>query len=409
MHLFAAKPGAAFDDGTGIIDLDQTPAELVIMSGADSVLSLLAHTGDRQPADYPTLRLVNTLHLNKPAAFDLWQDKVLDRTTPTLAEGTRVVLLSLLGGIRYWEYGLDALQRWAARKKATLIVVPGEDIEDRDVLSAGSVSAEEAFRVWRYLREGGPQNAQHLFDYLRCHWLRPDERQLLSVPLAQPVPSAFRYAEHQLPQQGLTRLEHAVPVVVLVIYRSHVQAANTEVFDGFATVLAHAGFHVITLAVTSLKHAICLALLEQVIDDEAAVLVVNTTGFAIARSGNNTLSSRPTTPTWPLRQDIPVLQATLASTREEDWLAHDMGLCARDIAMQVALPELDGRIITRAVGFKAALQRHERSQYDSVRFELQYDRAHFVAELAAHWHRLQTTPRAQKRLMLVLADRKSVV
>lgn len=404
MHIFAAKPGAAFDDGAGIIDLEQTPAELVIMSGADSVLSLLAHTSDQLPKDYPSLRLVNTLNLNKPAAFDLWQDKVLDQALSSKTHGARVVLLSLLGGIRYWHYGLEALQCWAAREGATLIVVPGEDVEDSDVLSAGTVNREEAHRIWRYLRESGPLNAQYLFDYLRYRWLRPDECAARTIPLAETVPSAIRYAEYAAISTPRTRTLHTTATLILVIYRSHVQAAHTDVFDRFANVLANAGFHVVTLAVTSLKQPDCLALLEETIEEEAAALVINTTGFAISRNGNDTLPSRPTLPTWPLRQCIPVLQATLASTRQEDWLTHDMGLCARDIAMQVALPELDGRIITRAVGFKAALQRHERSQYDSVRFELQPDRAQFVAELAARWHRLQTLPRDQRRLILVLAN-----
>ena len=405
MHLFAAQPGAAFDDGAGIIDLDQTPAELIIMSGADSVLSLLAHTSDRLPEEYPSLRLVNTLHLNKPAAFDLWQDKVLDRTSPSLPHGTKVVVVSLLGGIRYWRYGLEALQQWAARKRATLVVVPGEDVEDQDVLSSGTVSAEDAHRLWRYLREGGPCNAQRLFDYVLHRWLRPDNDAAQAVGHAQVVPSAIRHADRPAAQHSsLVCGQSAAATLILVIYRSHVQAANSAVFDHFAEVLAAVGFRVITLAVTSLKQPACLTLLEQTIEEETASLVINMTGFAIARSANDALSSRPTIPSWPLRQRIPVLQATLASTREEDWQANDMGLCARDIAMQVALPELDGRIITRAVGFKAALQRHERSQYDSVRFELQPDRAQFVAELAAHWHRLQQTPRCERRLMLVLAN-----
>ena len=401
MHLFAAKPGASVDDGTGIIDLEQTPAELVILSSADSVLSLLAHTSDALPADYPSLRLVNTLNLSKPAAFDLWQDKVLDRQPAAPHASTRVVLLSLLGGIRYWRYGLEALQQWAAHKNAVLIVVPGEDIEDHDVLTAGNVTYEEAHRLWRYLRESGPHNARCLFEFIKHRWLVPNAQLACSVAMAAPMPSAIRYAE----QPPLcTPHQHQTPSLVLVIYRSHVQAADTGVFDQFARVLASAGFRVITLAVTSLKKDECLACLEQTIDDENAVLVVNTTGFAITRNANEALTSRPTPPSWPLRQRIVVLQATLASTSEEDWQAREVGLCARDIAMHVALPELDGRIITRAVGFKAALQRHERSQYDSVRFTLQPDRAQFVAELAAHWHRLSATPRPQRRLMIVLAN-----
>lgn len=403
MHLFVAKPGAAFDDDAGIIDLEQTPAELVIMSGADSVLSMLAHTSDQLPEDYPSLRLVNTLYLAKPAAFDLWQNKVLDSTIPSLSQGPRVVVLSLLGGVRYWRYGLEALQRWSAQQEATLVVVPGEDIEDHDVLSAGTVSTSDAYRVWRYLREGGPLNTQRLFDYIRYRWLCPSAQTLLTVSPAHPMPSALRYAE-QLPSQTQVSNKEALPTLILVIYRSHVQAADTAVFDQCAEVLAQAGFRVVTVAVTSLKQSACLTFLEQVIEVESAALVVNTTGFAIARSANDALTSRPTPPRWPLQRPIPVLQATLASTREEDWQVLDMGLCTRDIAMQVALPELDGRIITRAVGFKAALQHHERSQYNSIRFALQPDRAHFVAELAAHWYRLQNTPRAQRRVALVLAN-----
>ena len=398
MHLFAAKPGAAFDDGAGIVDLEQSPAELIILSGADSVLSLLAAIGDQLPQDYPSLRLVNTLHLSKPAAFDLWQDRVLDRTGTEAPQGARVVLLSLLGGIRYWRYGVEALQSWAQQHNAALIVVPGEDIEDHEVLSASTVEVKDAYRLWRYLREGGPTNAERLFAYLRYRWLRPDDQAVLTLPSALEVPSAFRHSEYSL------SLPPALGTLILVIYRSHVQAANTTVFDHFAEILAQQGFRVVTVAITSLKQAASLSLLEQVIDEESAVLVINTTGFAIARSANDALSSRPTRPSWPLQHAIPVLQAALASTQVEDWQTSDMGLCTRDIAMQVALPELDGRIITRAVGFKAALLRHERSQYDSVRFVLQPGRAQFVAELAAHWRKLQQTPRSQRRLMLVLAN-----
>lgn len=398
MHLFAAKPGAVFDDAVGIIDLKQSPAELIVLSSADSVLSLLATVGDQLPEDYPSLRLVNTLYLNKPAAFDLWQDRVLDRTGPEAPQGARVVLLSLLGGIRYWRYGVEALQTWAKQHSATLIVVPGEDIEDHEVLSASTVEVKEAYRLWRYLREGGSANAKRLFTYLRHRWLHPNPLAALEVPSPQEVPSAFRHAERMLSSPA------SLGTLILVIYRSHVQAANTTVFDHFADILAQQGFRVVTVAITSLKQPECLALLEQVIDEESAAIIINTTGFAIARSANDALSSRPTQPNWPLQHPIPVLQVTLASTSIDDWQASDMGLCTRDIAMQVALPELDGRIITRAVAFKAALQRHERSQYDSVRFVLQPDRARFVAELAAHWRQLQQTPRCQRRLMLVLAN-----
>mgnify|MGYP000506920629 CR=1 FL=1 len=46
MHLLAAKPGGFVDD-EGIVDLGQTPAELVILAAADSVLGALGSALDQ--------------------------------------------------------------------------------------------------------------------------------------------------------------------------------------------------------------------------------------------------------------------------------------------------------------------------------------------------------------------------
>ncbi|MEY8247063.1 MAG: hypothetical protein RPT11_01655, partial [Bermanella sp.] len=76
MHLFASQPGGYSDD-EGIVDLQQSSADIIILSAADSSLSALATAADNLPADYPSLRLANWMHLLKPAAFDLYQEKVL--------------------------------------------------------------------------------------------------------------------------------------------------------------------------------------------------------------------------------------------------------------------------------------------------------------------------------------------
>jgi hypothetical protein len=62
MHLLAAKPGGFIED-EGIIDLDQTPADIVILSAADSSLAALAHGLESLPLDFATLRLANWLQI----------------------------------------------------------------------------------------------------------------------------------------------------------------------------------------------------------------------------------------------------------------------------------------------------------------------------------------------------------
>ena len=72
--------------------------------------------------------------------------------------------------------------------------------------------------------------------------------------------------------------------------------------------------------------------------------------------------------------------------------------------MHIALPELDGRIISRAISFKDLAWHNERSQSDVVCYRAHVERMDFVAELARKWAALARLPNADKRVALVLAN-----
>ena len=72
--------------------------------------------------------------------------------------------------------------------------------------------------------------------------------------------------------------------------------------------------------------------------------------------------------------------------------------------MNVVLPELDGRLLTRAISFKAEAPIDPRLEFASVRHAPDLDRIDYVARLAAAWAGLGTTPRNERRLALVLSD-----
>jgi cobaltochelatase CobN len=61
-----------------------------------------------------------------------------------------------------------------------------------------------------------------------------------------------------------------------------------------------------------------------------------------------------------------VIQAICAQDNQPGWRASEQGLGPRDLAMHIALPELDGRIISRPISFKDLAWRSERSQSDVV-------------------------------------------
>ena len=77
MHLLAATPGT-IDDGTEPVDLGQTPADLLILSAADTELAALSAAREAMD-DAPSLRLASLLHLRHPMSVDLHIEQCASR------------------------------------------------------------------------------------------------------------------------------------------------------------------------------------------------------------------------------------------------------------------------------------------------------------------------------------------
>ncbi|GGK68236.1 cobaltochelatase subunit CobN [Amphritea balenae] len=422
MHLLAAQPGGFVDD-EGIIDLDQSPADIVILSAADSSLAALA-TGVADLPDstnWPSVRLANWMQLLKPAAYDLYEHKVL--------EHARVVVLSLLGGQNYWQYGFERLQDWARggsdAQPRQLIIVPGDDAADPDLLDASTVEQQHWQSVWRYLREGGVDNSQQLVRFLTAEYLGIDTlwheprtlpRCMMYMPqdvqaqiAGQATNAGFNlgqasFAEWQARWQQQSCNDNERPVCILLFYRSHLQSANTAMFDGLIAELERQQLNPLPVAVASLKDPESITLVNALIEQSGASLIINTTGFASNTVASPDLSSEPTEFYSPFTRKLPVLQLVLSSSTEDDWQQYSQGLRSRDIAMQVVLPEMDGRILTRAVSFKAESYFDPHCQISVIRYALHTERAAFIAQLAMKYCALAQKPNHEKRLALILAN-----
>ncbi len=65
--------------------------------------------------------------------------------------------------------------------------------------------------------------------------------------------------------------------------------------------------------------------------------------------------------------DVPVLQVVQAQSSAEAWTSSPRGLSPTDLAMNVVLPELDGRLLARTIAFKDEAPLDERLQFGAVR------------------------------------------
>jgi cobaltochelatase CobN len=285
----------------------------------------------------------------------------------------KTVVIDHLGGEAYWPYGIEQAVSLASKRGQQLAMFSGDLQEDPNLVAKSTVAPALCRLWWRYLREGGLHNADALLRSIAFHTLGFGAE---PAP-PRPLPAAALYHPARDPasvDDWRARWTPGAPVVAILFYRAHWQAANTAVFDALADALVREGLNPLPIAVTSLKDALSREVITRLCDAHRVALVLNTTAFAAGAID----APEPDV----LAGDAPVLQVILSGGNRDAWLADNQGLHARDIAMHIALPEVDGRIVTRAVSFKGLAYRCPHTQVDVVRYQPDAERIAFVAALA---------------------------
>jgi len=371
-----------------VVRVEQTPGDIVVLSAADTTLSLLADAAGQLGDGFPTVRLANLMWLRQPASVDMYIDEVLRHA--------RVVVIDHLGSASDWAYVVEQVCELARARGQWLALFSGDASEDLQLLLRSTAPHEDCRLLWRCLREGGRDNARIFFELIGHAAFGRGARP--APPAVLPPAMAYQ------PQGELARWVEAAPAALLVFYRAHLQAGNTAVFDAMLTALRVQGLNTVAVAVDSLKNLASLALLQSLAAEHQVGVVLNATSFAVTALDGDDVDSPEGAQMPPLAGDAPVLQLITAGCSQEQWQADPHGLAPRDLAMQVVLPEVDGRIGTRAISFKGLAWRDERTEVDVVRYQPEPERMDFVAELARRWCALQRKPNGAKRIALILAN-----
>ncbi len=389
MHLLAAQPGAV-SDGSEAIDLGQTPGDIVVLSAADTELSMLAQACAQlgEVDGFPSVRLANVMHLAHNMSVDLYVEDVVRHA--------KLVVVRLLGGRGYWSYGVEQITGACREAGIPVAFLPGDDQPDAELSGFTSIDEGDAHRLWQYCVHGGADNALSFLGFaasLLGHdatWQEP--RPLVRAGLYWPGLST--------PDVDVLATQWTAdrPCIAIVFYRALVQAGNTAVIDALIAELNAHGLNALPVFTQSLKDPVAAATMEQVFAQSPPAVILNATGFAVSVPG----AVRTATPFDDA--DCPVLQVVFSGSNAQAWRDGLAGLSARDIAMNVALPEVDGRIFTRAVSFKGSARRDPLTQTDIVTYEPVADRLSFVTELAQAWAVLRDTKPDARRIAVVLAN-----
>ena len=377
MHRLAAVPGSTSPQ-EGPVYVEQPGAPVVLLSSADSDLAGLASL----LADQPHLGAGAVRGLNLQA---LAHPAVIDHYIRTSLAQTRLVLVRLLGGRGHWSYGLEQLGAWASRPGRQLLVVAGTEDEAETLASLGTADRQLTLAIGHCLREGGPSNLAAVLGCLDQLLAGQPVEPPTAIPQADPLPHDWR-------------LEPGARVGV-VLYRAQLQAGDLELVEALLASLRQQGLAPRALWVSGLRDQAVQRGVADLFGREAVEAVICTTSFASVQFEEAGLGA----PLWE-RLDVPVFQLLCSSQSREAWADSAIGLGPLDLSLQVALPELDGRITTRVGAFKEMSGADAGLATALHQSRPERERLAWVSQLVARWCDLRRSPAGERRVGLVLAN-----
>ncbi|MGB6578224.1 MAG: cobaltochelatase subunit CobN, partial [Streptosporangiaceae bacterium] len=314
--------------------------------------------------------------------------------------------------------GVAALTAALAAAGRPLVALGGEATPDAELMALSTVPAGVATEALGYLSEGGPENLRELARFLSDTIFLTGE----GFDPPRPMPA---YGIHQLPSSVIVASSgryspvsghdhEEPPVVAVVFYRAHELSGNTAFVDTLCAALAEHGAKPLPIFCGSLRRdslggdspggdspggdspggagAGLAALLAPA---QAVITTVLAAGGAAA---SDATSEGDWDPGMLASLDVPVLQGLCLTGSRAQWEASNAALAPIDAAMQVAIPEFDGRLITVPFSFK------EEGPDGIPRYAADPERAARLAGIAVRHARLAAAPNAAKRVAIMLSS-----
>ncbi|MHB8669104.1 MAG: cobaltochelatase subunit CobN [Acidimicrobiales bacterium] len=348
---------------------------ILLLTNADTELLAVRSVLHRLPAAFPPVRAANPNALER--APDL--------------EGTAVVVVRLLGGRRGWERPFDELRHRCSAEGVGFIANGGEAAPDAELAELSSVPAGIAAQVHRYLAAGGPDNLENCLRFVSDTVLLTG----FGFDAPRPVPMAGVF------ELATTTRRPGRPLIGVIFYRAHFVAGNTTFVEDLAAALDAAGADVLSVYCYSLRPEGGGSVEALDICRNHGVDVLVTTVLAMGGAA----AADPDA--WEVpelaRLGVPVLQAPSCSRPRHEWADDDLGLAPIDVAMGVAIPEFDGRVIAPAFAFKEEVDDGGELGVAISATRADPERASRLAGLAVRMARLRYKSNAEKRVALVLS------
>ncbi|MEZ5784253.1 MAG: cobaltochelatase subunit CobN [Rhizobiaceae bacterium] len=311
-----------------------------------------------------------------------FSDRYLAGIAAAWRESRDHLVVRLLGGNEWWQYGCERLPRLARQNGMALAIVPGA------VLSSECRERDE------FLFALSTIPAQIYHAMLACFWHSGRENLTLALEQAasafgllsgitaasaEPIAQAGFY----LPGQGIAQVDEVEAIML---------ASDVAPIDALVAALGARHIAAVPVFVQSLRDSSIEALLVGLATELPVQALVTTVAFAMDTGEcSGTIFRR-------------LVKVAMATTRDEAWQTGQRGLTSSDFAMHVILPELDGFVTFSAISVKDA-----RTKDDDLSPRLQVNLsepscAEVAADRLASWLWLAAALVGERRIGIIISD-----
>jgi cobaltochelatase CobN len=379
----------------------------LILTTADTEIQALAASVRRLPDDFPAVRARNANELQSALALDRFIAEELPKA--------RAVVVRVLGGRPYFADGFERLARECRARGIAFFALPGEQGLDPELTALCHAPLPLVTQVLEYFTQGGVPN---LVNLLKC---LSDNVLLTGLGYEPPTPLPRDGLYHPDAPDVLTLAAWQArfargdrPSIGILFYRAHWMAQNVAPIDSLIRRIEERGGNALAVFCYSLKDdpeqeggvpAVFRRFLMDEKGNTRVDVLISTLSFTVANLSEGThVEATGAVVDLLERLDVPVLQAVLCTSSLAEWEASSAGLTPRDTAMNVVLPEFDGRINTVAISFKESARLDDRLRTEIKAYVPKPDRIDYVARLALNLARLRATPNAEKRVAILFGN-----
>jgi cobaltochelatase CobN len=393
-------------------------SNIALLTHAPNDLMVLQSAMAQMPEGFPEVTGINLQALES----DVQMAELLEHQLAS----ARIIVLRVLGRLGSVP-GFTDLVRHAKSQGQHLIAISGTGEPDPELAAASTVSSDVLHQVQTYFQAGGSVNMAQLLRYLSDHFLLTGfgfepavdlpEHGIYHPDLSQDA-DIDDWLALRMPEQAS---------IGIVFYRAHWMSGNTRFIDALIEQLEKRDLNVLPVFTSSLRAGRIGSLPIATLPPSLAVghnddalpsalqyfsgkqgahidVLINTTAFAMGE-----ITPGGATPAgWSVsvleQLNVPVLQAITSGMMQHQWEQSARGLNPLDAAMNVVLPEFDGRIITVPLSFKAKASgmSNELIEYDPVP-----DRVARITQIASRFARLKCLDNADKRIAFVFTNSNS--